>query len=108
MMEKEVVITVQGLRKYYRNIKAVDGSDFKIRDGEIFGIVGPNDAGKATTVECIEVLRVPDAGKISVSNLDPQKDKNQLKRQIGIQLQEGRLPDRLKVHEAINLFDSFL
>jgi len=107
MSEKEVVVNVQGLRKYYRNIKAVDGIDFEIREGEIFGIVGPNGAGKTTTVECIEGLRVPDAGKISVLNLDPQKDKNQLKRQIGIQLQEGRLPDRLKVREALDLFDSF-
>ena len=69
MSEKEVVIKVQGLRKYYRNIKAVDGIDFEIREGEIFGIVGPNGAGKTTTVECIEGLRVPDAGKISVLSL---------------------------------------
>lgn len=107
MMGNEKVINVQGLRKFYRNIKAVDGIDLEIEEGEIFGIVGPNGAGKTTAVECIEGLRIPDEGTISVLGLDPQKDKNKLKHQIGIQLQEGRLPDRLKVKEALDLFDSF-
>lgn len=104
---KEKVIKVYGLRKYYRNIKAVDGIDLEVSEGEIFGIIGPNGAGKTTAVECIEGLRLPDESRISILGLDPKKDKNKLKQQIGIQLQEGRIPNRLKVSEAMDLFDSF-
>ena len=107
MLEKEVVVRVQGLRKFYRDIKAVDGIDLEIEEGEIFGIVGPNGAGKTTLVECIEGLRIPDEGKISVLDVEPLKNKKILKHRIGIQLQEGRLPDRLKVKEALDLFDAF-
>jgi len=103
----EKIIQVKGLKKYYRSIKAVDGIDLEILEGEIFGIVGPNGAGKTTTVECIEGIRTPDEGEISVLGLNPKKDKITLKHQIGIQLQEGRLPDRLKVRESMDLFDSF-
>jgi ABC-2 type transport system ATP-binding protein len=102
-----VVVQVEGLRKNYGPTKAVDGIGFEIREGEIFGIVGPNGAGKTTTVECMEGLRVPDQGAIRVLGLDPLRDREQLRHQIGIQLQEGRLPDRLKVWEAMDLFSSF-
>jgi len=102
-----VVVQVEGLHKQYGPVKAVDGIGFEIMEGEIFGIVGPNGAGKTTTVECIEGLRVADQGQIRVLGLDPVKDHDQLRPQIGIQLQEGRLPDRLKVWEAMDLFSAF-
>jgi len=102
-----VVVQVEGLRKQYQQVRAVDGIGFEINEGEIFGIVGPNGAGKTTTVECIEGLRVPDQGTIRVLGLDPIKDRVQLRQKIGIQLQEGRLPDRLKVWEAMDLFHAF-
>ena len=102
-----VVVQVEGLHKQYQQVKAVDGIDFQIMRGEIFGIVGPNGAGKTTTVECIEGLRIPDRGKVRVLGLDPLKDREQLRQKIGIQLQEGRLPDRMKVWEAMDLFSAF-
>jgi ABC-2 type transport system ATP-binding protein len=101
------VIDVRGLRKTYGTVVAVDEVSFQVEAGEIFGIVGPNGAGKTTTVECLEAQRKPDAGTIRVLGLDPQRDGQQLRERIGVQLQEANLPDRLRVWEALDLFASF-
>ncbi|HIQ01459.1 MAG TPA: ABC transporter ATP-binding protein [Anaerolineales bacterium] len=100
-------ILVQGLRKRYGDVMAVDGISFEVQEGEIFGMVGPNGAGKTTTIECIEGLRRPDEGRIEVLGLDPQRDGYSLRERIGVQLQEAALPPRLKVAGAMDLFASF-
>jgi ABC-2 type transport system ATP-binding protein len=101
------VVTVQHLVKRYGEFVAVNDVSFSIKEGEIFGIIGPNGAGKTTTVECISGLRVPDSGSIHIYGLSPQKDRNKIRGFLGVQLQEGALPPRLKVGEAIHLFASF-
>lgn len=101
------VIKVQNLRKAYGDIKAVNDVSFSIKEGEIFGIIGPNGAGKTTTVECISGIRTPDSGSILVHGFSPQKDRNEIRKFVGVQLQEGELPPRLKVGEALDLFASF-
>lgn len=100
------VISVENLRKTYGSLDAVRGVTFDVRDGEIFGILGPNGAGKTTTVECLQGLRHFDSGNVSVLGLDPRVDATDLRRQIGSQLQESALPDRIKVWEALDLFGS--
>jgi ABC-2 type transport system ATP-binding protein len=85
----------------------VDGVSFEVADGEVFGIVGPNGAGKTTTVECIVGLRRPDEGQIQVLGLDPQRHPRALRQQLGVQLQASRLPDRLEVGEALELFATY-
>jgi ABC-2 type transport system ATP-binding protein len=92
------------LRKTYKSTVAIDDVSFQVHQGEIFGLLGLNGAGKTTTVECLQGLRRPDSGKISVLGLDPQTDASTLKKQIGSQLQESALPDRIKVWEALDLF----
>jgi len=101
------VIWVEGLRKTYGAIKAVDGVDLIVEEGEIFGMVGPNGAGKTTTIECIEGLRTPDSGKITVLGMDPQKQSSDLYELIGMQLQGSSLYPHIKVGEALELFSSF-
>ena len=101
------VIWVEGLRKTYGAIKAVDGVDLIVEEGEIFGMVGPNGAGKTTTIECIEGLRTPDSGKITVLGMDPQKQGSDLYELIGMQLQGSSLYPHIKVGEALELFSSF-
>ncbi len=98
------VISVEGLRKTYREIVAVDEVSFSVQEGEIFGLLGPNGAGKTTTVECLQGLRMADRGFIRVLGLDPRSQARQLRRRIGSQLQESALPDRIKVWEALELF----
>lgn len=101
------VIEVRNLHKVYGDTVAVDDISLTVQDGEIFGILGPNGAGKTTTVECVEGLRTADRGEISVLGLDPWRDRAELTQQLGVQLQDSQLPDRLKVAEALDLYSSF-
>jgi ABC-2 type transport system ATP-binding protein len=101
------VIEVDNLVKRYDDVPVVNGVSFTVERGEIFGILGPNGAGKTTTVESIAGLRRPDGGRIEVLGLDPQKDSTEIKERLGVQLQESRLPDRIKVWEALDLYSSF-
>jgi ABC-2 type transport system ATP-binding protein len=101
------VVEVRGLRKHYGGRAVVDGVSFEVAEGEVFGIVGPNGAGKTTTVECIEGLRRPDAGQIQVLGLDPQRHPRALRQRLGVQLQASRLPDRLEVGEALELYATY-
>lgn len=103
----DAVIEVRGLRKSYGSKRAVDGVDLTIRRGEIYAILGPNGAGKTTTVEMIAGLRAPDAGSIRVLGADPERDRRRLQESLGVQLQEARLPDKLRVREALRLYASF-
>ncbi len=99
------VIDVAGLVKSYDGARVVDDVDFHVEAGEIFGLLGANGAGKTTTVECLQGLRRPDAGCLSVLGLDPIIDRGRLRSLIGSQLQQAALPDRLRVGEAVALFD---
>jgi len=101
------VIEVENLVKRYDDVAVVDDVSFSVEKGEVFGILGPNGAGKTTTVESIAGLRRPDSGRISVLGLDPQRDRAELRQRLGMQLQESRLPDRIKVWEALDLFSTF-
>ncbi len=107
MMKEQDVITVEGLCKCYGSVKAVDSVTFQVRKNEIFGMVGPNGSGKTTTIECIEGLRHPDEGKLSVLGLDPHREAYALRERTGVQLQSSNLPNRMRVEEALNLFSSF-
>src|SRR6202046_5539649 len=98
------VITVRGLRKTYGARVVVDRLDLDVRAGEIVGLAGANGAGKTTTVECIQGLRRPDSGALSVLGYDPMPQAGKLRPLIGSQLQDSALPDRMRVAEALDLF----
>jgi ABC-2 type transport system ATP-binding protein len=107
MSDQDKAIEVIGLRKRYGEVTAVDGISFQVVHGEIFGMVGPNGSGKTTTIECIEGLREPDEGQISVLGLDPWRDVYELRERTGIQLQSANLPRRMRVEEAMDVFSAF-
>ncbi|KGN37359.1 sulfate ABC transporter ATPase [Knoellia subterranea KCTC 19937] len=100
-------MSVTGLRKAYGTTVAVADVGFDVRAGEIFGILGPNGAGKTTTVESIAGLRTPDAGTIRVHGLDPVRDRAELTRLVGVQLQESKLQPKITVAEALELWSAF-
>jgi len=102
-----IAITVSHLKKTYGNVQAVDDVSFAVNEGEIFGLLGPNGAGKTTTVECITGLRHPDGGTISVLGLDPQVNGDALHPVVGVQLQFSTFPDKLKVSEILDMYQSF-
>jgi len=101
------MITVQGLTKRYGDRTVVDDVSFAVEEGETFGLLGPNSAGKTTIVETVAGLRRPDAGTVRVAGLDPAADADAVKEVLGVQIQESRFPDRLRVAEALELFASF-
>jgi ABC-2 type transport system ATP-binding protein len=101
------VIEVGDLSKRYRDQIAVRDVSFTVDRGEIFGILGPNGAGKTTTVEILEGLRRADSGAVRVLGLDPRRERDELTRRVGVQLQESQLPERIKVWEALDLYSSF-
>lgn len=106
-MHSAAVITAEGVRKRYGETVAVDGVSFDVRRGEIFGIIGPNGAGKTTTVEALVGLREIDDGRVRVLGLDPRRQRRAVAQRVGIQLQQAKLPDRMRVWEALDLFSSF-
>jgi ABC-2 type transport system ATP-binding protein len=105
--DHEFAIYVRGLRKSYGAFEAVKGIDFEVRPGEVFGLLGPNGAGKTSTVEILEGLRPRTAGDVKVLDFDPDRQKQRLKDRIGVCLQATNLPDKITVHEALQLFGAF-
>ena len=104
--EIEPIIQVDGLRKSYSDLIAVNGVSFEVGSGEVFGILGPNGAGKTTTVEILEGMRSADSGKALVNGIDVQKDPRAVKKVIGIQLQSSAFFDRLNLSEILDVMAS--
>src|ERR1700739_1386962 len=90
------ILQVDDLVKKYGDLEAVRGVSFSVEEGEVFGLLGPNGAGKTTTVEILEGLRTLDGGRVSVCGLDPQRDSEKLKNEIGAALQSTSLPHNRK------------
>ncbi|UZN02825.1 ABC transporter ATP-binding protein [Cellulomonas sp. S1-8] len=106
-MSTPPVVQAEHLRKSYGSTHAVRDVSLTVERGEIYGVLGRNGAGKTTTVEMIAGLRRPDGGTVRVLGLDPTTDGAALHEQVGLQLQESALPDRLRVREALDLYASF-
>ena len=97
-------ITVQGLRKQYGQLAAVDGLDFEVGEGEIFCMLGPNGAGKTTTVEILEGHRDRTAGTVQVLGYDPATGGREFRERIGIVLQEAGVDEDFSVRELVTLY----
>jgi len=99
-----MIVDVQDLRKHYGAFEAVKGISFQVRKGEIFGLLGPNGAGKSTTLEIMETLREKSGGTVLIDGLDIDKEKDQIKMIIGVQLQTSGFYPGLTLLELIRLF----
>jgi ABC-2 type transport system ATP-binding protein len=82
-------IVVEGLRKRYGDVQALDGVSFVVREGEIFALLGPNGAGKSTTVRVLVTLTRPDEGRGFVAGHDVLRDADSVRRTIGYIPQES-------------------
>ena len=103
----ETVVEVEGLHLAYRNVQAVQGVTFCVEQGEILAVIGPNGSGKTSTVECVEGLRKPDSGRISVFGKDPFQHRGEVYEKMGVQLQETAYPSKIRVEELCRLFAAF-
>src|SRR6185436_1431231 len=98
------IISVKNLIKNYGDFKAVKDISFDVYEGEIFGLLGPNGAGKSTTLEIIETLRSKTSGKVIVDGLDLDKQPDEIKKIIGVQLQTSGFYPGLNLVQLIELF----
>jgi ABC-2 type transport system ATP-binding protein len=100
-------IEVNNVFKSFKQVRAVNGITFHIRQGEFIGLLGPNGAGKTTLVEMMEGLKNPDSGEILIQGKNWKKQETDLRKIIGLSLQETRFTEKLKVQETLLLFASF-
>jgi ABC-2 type transport system ATP-binding protein len=97
-------ITAEGLVKHFgADIRAVDGIDLDIADGQIFGFLGANGSGKTTTVRMLTTLLRPTAGRASVGGMDVLRQAAGVRRAIGVALQEAGLDDIQTGRELLRL-----
>ncbi|RYZ24452.1 MAG: ABC transporter ATP-binding protein [Chitinophagaceae bacterium] len=99
------IIEVRDLVKNYGSFQAVKGLSFDVYEGEIFGLLGPNGAGKSTTLEIIETLREKTSGSVTVAGFDLDRDPNEIKKIIGVQLQTSGFYPNLNLTNLISLFN---
>lgn len=106
----EHIIRVENLKKYYREVKAVDDISFSVERGELFGFLGVNGAGKSTTINMLCTLVKPAAGAVTISGLELGKEDTEIKKHIGIVYQNNVLDRLLTVKENLwtrgSLFES--
>ncbi|MDR0699747.1 MAG: ABC transporter ATP-binding protein [Tannerella sp.] len=102
-----VEIEVSNIYKSFKDVHAVHGISFSIAAGEFVALLGPNGAGKTTTVEMMEGLRKPDSGHILLRGKSWHKHEHELRKIIGLSLQETRFTEKLTIRETLRLFASF-
>src|SRR6476660_7698436 len=85
-------LRVQGLRKAYDDVVAVDGLDLQVHTGECFGLLGPNGAGKTTTMEICEGLLSSDSGSVEVLGRRWESDAKELRELLGISYRRPSFP----------------
>lgn len=98
----EIVIKVTNLKKYFKEVKAVDDISFSIEKGELFGFLGINGAGKSTTINMLCTLFAPTSGDVEICGHKLGEENEQIRRKIGVVYQNNCLDERLSVKE--NLF----
>ena len=99
-------LSVHQLRKAYGEVVAVDGLDLEVRAGECFGLLGPNGAGKTTTIEICEGLTPADSGEVVILGRRWGSDDRQLRKLLGISLQETQFSEKLTVAETVRLIQA--
>lgn len=98
------IISVKNLTKKYGSFEAVKGISFDVMQGEIFGLLGPNGAGKSTTLEIIETLRDKTSGQVFVDGMSLDRQPNEIKKIIGVQLQSAGYYPGLSLTELVQMF----
>jgi ABC-2 type transport system ATP-binding protein len=98
------VIKIDNLKKSYGDIAAVNGVSYSVAKGEMFGLVGPDGAGKTTTIRMLIGLLKPDSGNAKILGYDLRTQKNKIKNEIGYLSQKFSLYGDLTIDENIEFF----
>ena len=100
-------ISAKNLSKSYGKKVVLHDISFSVQRGETFGLLGINGAGKTTTIECIEGLRKPNSGEITICGIDVSKNLHSVQEVLGVQLQSTALTETMTAKEAMQLFCSW-
>ncbi|MDQ1124237.1 ABC transporter ATP-binding protein [Microbacterium trichothecenolyticum] len=106
-LAREVVLHVDGLVVDYAGVRAVDGIDFEVRRGEVFGLLGTNGAGKTTTLDVLEGFRAPTSGAVRVFGVDPLVERDRISPRMGIMLQDAGFFEDLTVRQTVRSWRRF-
>jgi len=106
-MTSPPAIEVRNVYKSFKTVQAVRGIDLTILSGRFVALLGPNGAGKTTLVEMIEGIQKPDSGEIRLMGKPWRGHQKELRRLIGLSLQETRYIEKLTTWETLRLFGSF-
>ena len=104
MNDANMLVAVEEVHKSYGPVAAVRGVTFTVRAGEVFGLLGPNGAGKTTILEMVEGMLPIDRGSVTVDGIDVGRHPEQVRRRIGISLQQSAFFERLTLAELLRLF----
>lgn len=107
MNEKENILEIINLKKYYGNVRGIEDISIKLKRGEAYGFIGPNGAGKSTTIRVLMSLINPTSGMILIDGKKLDKNDLELKKMIGYLPSEIYLYDDLTVKEILNFHESF-
>jgi ABC-2 type transport system ATP-binding protein len=99
-----IPVEISSVKKFYGEIKAVDGVSFSVNEGEVFALLGPNGAGKTTLIEILEGLRKRDEGTVKVLGLDPWGNSYVLHRRIGVIPQDFTFFEKANPREAVRYY----
>lgn len=97
----ESVIRVEGLKKYFGDVKAVDDISFQVEKGELFGFLGINGAGKSTTINMLCTLYRPTGGRAEICGFAAGREDEEIRKRIGVVYQNNCLDDKLTVRENL-------
>ncbi|MGW0805401.1 ATP-binding cassette domain-containing protein [Nonomuraea sp. NPDC002799] len=100
-MSADPAIAVRKLAKTYGKVEAVKGVDFEVRPGEVFGFLGPNGAGKTTTISMLCTLVNPTGGSATVAGHDVVKERDEVRRNIGLVFQDPTLDGYLSAEQNL-------
>lgn len=98
-----LAIETFNLTKDFNGLRAVNNLSIQINQGEIFGLLGPNGAGKTTFISMLCTLLKPTSGTAKVNGFDILKEKDQVRKSIGIVFQDPSLEDRLTARENLEM-----
>ena len=97
------VIDVKNLTKKYGNYTAVENLSFRVEEGKVFGLLGANGAGKSTSIECILGTKKADTGEVTLLGKCPVKDRTKVFEKVGVQFQEAKYQELIKVEELCEM-----
>src|SRR5580692_8701251 len=101
------MIEVHELGKRFGDLEAVSPISFSVKAGEIFGFLGPNGAGKTTTMKMLCTLLSPTSGRASVNGFDVVRQRDEVRRSLGITFQDPSLDEQLTARENL-IFHSMI